>query len=151
MPISIIDTTLHNGKLVSSQAGQLKSDGWLISQSNVDFTDIEYEETYLEASPEWGVDDRCSFNLSLTFSWQDRAIYCVIGANLGDGVINDHEVKYKGHSLEGEIESSIEALRKTRPTHPLLRIIDEHGDHWSSVVGAAAKVPKLLQISSDPA
>ena len=147
MPISIIDATLNHGKLVSSQASQLESDGWLISQSSVDFTDIEHEETYVEASPEWGLDDRCSFNLRVTFSWQDRVLYWVIGTNLGDGVINDHEVKHKGHSLERELEDSIKSLRKTWPPHPLIRIIDEYQDHWNSVVSAVAKVPKLLQIS----
>jgi hypothetical protein len=138
-----VNSIYENGSLTPSQINQLADLGWSLYQSNSDYTDIEWEITYINAG---GTEERHSINIQITFSWYERYASIALGTNCGSGLDLMHEFQYHGGGLNNQLLKLVTDLRANDPDNPFLRLIDEFQDHWRHLVAAASGASKVLQL-----
>jgi len=128
-----LDDLFSKGTLSASQKEAFAKAGFFCWQNSSDYTDLEYETTYKEASNK---NERESFDLRVSFDWADKTLIILFGSNQGFGFDDGVEMSYKSSDLNFE-ESLNDCIKGIEDTSELGQLKGAYQEEFGEVLSAA--------------
>lgn len=142
---SLLNNLLNGTENVEQNMHRFQSVGFSLLQENGHYTDLELEIDYFNSEsqgpdPRYKVQIRHSFCLHLTFDWERRDCYLLVGANFGDGFNCYHQIGFDGTPFD----TAINLVVKNEPNEALSALINENSLAWHDVLLAAQQIFEVL-------
>jgi hypothetical protein len=131
---------LERGFLTDLELMKFNAINWELWQKNDSYTDLEL--SVFKDGPE--PSDEHSFNVHLTFSWEEKLIYLTLGGNLGDGFNSYMSVSNDNSRLTAQVAARIDACREDGTEGKYIEYIDSDLAAWNDVMDGIAELSLLL-------